>query len=72
MKTLCQGYNMLSSTEVSEKINKVLDEIIEEATKRCETGRALRANYKSKEIEEFIQNTQELKNSFNDGWWIPK
>jgi hypothetical protein len=63
---------MLSSTEVSDKINKILDEIIEEAKQRCKTGRALRAEYKSEEIEDFINKTQELKNAFNDGWWIPK
>jgi len=62
---------MLSAKETSEKINNVLDEIIREAQQRCKTGKALRANYKTGELESYINKVNEVKDSFNDHWWIP-
>jgi len=63
---------MLSSKEVSTKINGILDEIIDEATQRCKVGKALRADYKTEELKTYIKQVKELQNSFNNGWWIPE
>lgn len=63
---------MLSAEEVSEKINIILDEIIRESTQRCKASRALRANYRSEELINYINGVKILKDSFNDQWWIPK
>jgi len=62
---------MLGSKETSEKINSILDEIIKEATQRCKAGKVLRANYKTEELESYIKSVKDLKDSFNEGWWIP-
>ncbi|MDP3066109.1 MAG: hypothetical protein Q8N08_05150 [Methanobacteriaceae archaeon] len=58
----------MNPEKVEKKINNLLDEIIKDATNRMKSSKVLRVNYNSEEMEKYIAEVEDLKESFNETW----
>ena len=65
---------MVSTQEVSDEINAMLDYEIRQIMQRKAMRKAMRGpgTHLSFQDNRRLEKLKELKRSFNDGWWIPK
>lgn len=66
---------MLTTQEVSDEINAILDHEIGQILQRKAIRKAIRgvpASHHSFYDNRRLEQLEEVKRLFNDGWWIPK